>query len=115
MARLPSPVGPLTVYYDDMCAMCLGSVEMAGRRDHAGLLRPEGLSSGRAPFSEADLVRELHAVDAAGRVYRGYDAAVAMLATMRGLSLLAPLLATSPARRLGHPLYRFIARHRRRS
>lgn len=108
------PAGRLTVFYDDHCPVCTGALRFAGRRDGANRLRPRGMSAGDAPFCEADLIRELHVVDGTGRVYRGYDAVVAIASTWAGVRRIAPLLAAPWARLIGRPLYGFVARRRRR-
>jgi predicted DCC family thiol-disulfide oxidoreductase YuxK len=106
-------VGTLTVYYDDGCAMCVGAIRAARRRDPARRIRPRGLSGVGGPFQRADMMRELHVVDEAGNVSRGYDAVVTVIAALSHRGSLARLLRARAVRPLGRWAYRFVARHRR--
>lgn len=104
--------GDLTVYIDDGCAMCVAAGRRVARTDRHRRLHIRSLADGAGSFAKEDLTRELHAVDASGQVFRGYDALVAIVARAIA-SRLAPLLRSPPARRVGERCYRFVARRRR--
>jgi len=106
--------GDLTVYIDDGCAMCVGAARGAARADRDRRLHIRPLADGTGSFTLEDLKRELHAVDASGQVFRGYDALVAILARSTHAGRLAPFLRSRPARWVGGRCYRFVARRRRR-
>ena len=114
MALRP-PEGDLTVYIDDACAVCVGAARRVARADRHRRLHLRALGDGAASFMHEDLTRELHAVDARGQVFRGYDAIVAIIARATRLSWMTPLLRSSPARWAGHRCYRLVASRRRRA
>jgi len=109
----------LTLLYDGCCRLCLRTVATLRRlRLRVRLVpvplqeaRPEQLPPG---VSREELLAELHAVDASGRLYRGADAVLRILREVRGLGWLAalgrlPLLAPAV-----DAAYRWLARHRYR-
>lgn len=69
------PLFPLRVYYDGACTVCAREMAHYARRDRAGRLVLVDISDPAfdpAPLGleREALMAELHAVDAAGRVYR---------------------------------------------
>jgi len=82
--------GKLALLYDGSCAMCTEGVNKACRFDNTGNLEPIDLfdSAARARFPDLkleNLVKELHAVDDSGRVYRGAHAVNEILRRQNGL------------------------------
>lgn len=76
---LTKPEFPLRVFYDGACAVCATEVERYGQRDRAGQLVLVDISDPAfdpAPFaiSLAEFMYQMHAIDQAGRVYRGVEA-----------------------------------------
>jgi predicted DCC family thiol-disulfide oxidoreductase YuxK len=68
--------GKLALLYDGSCPMCTEGINKACRFDNTGNLEPIDLfdPAVRARFPDlklGNLVKELHAVDDSGRVYRG--------------------------------------------
>jgi predicted DCC family thiol-disulfide oxidoreductase YuxK len=107
-------VGPLTVYYDDRCDMCIVAAQAAERHDRARRIRWRGIAASGAPIERAEAVGEMHAVDGSGHVYRGYDAVVAIAAALPRLRPLARLLDARWVHPVGSRVYRLVARRRRR-
>jgi predicted DCC family thiol-disulfide oxidoreductase YuxK len=87
--------GKLALLYDGSCEMCTEGVNKAVRFDNSGRLEPIDLfdptARGRFPDLKLEnLVEELHAVDDAGRVYRGARAVNEILRRQNGVrSLIA--------------------------
>jgi predicted DCC family thiol-disulfide oxidoreductase YuxK len=82
--------GKLALLYDGSCAMCTEGVNKACRFDNTGNLEPIDLfdSAVHARFPDLkleNLVKELHAVDDSGRVYRGAHAVNEILRRQNGL------------------------------
>ena len=82
--------GKLALLYDGSCAMCTEGVNQACRFDNTGNLEPIDLfdPAVRARFPDLkleNLVKELHAVDDSGRVYRGARAVNEILRRQNGL------------------------------
>jgi predicted DCC family thiol-disulfide oxidoreductase YuxK len=109
----PAP-GPLTLYVDQACAMCVGAARFAVRHDGTGRLRITDPARAGQSFAAGDLMRSLHVVDVAGNVFRGYDAVVAIVVSARRRRWLGPMLGLGPVRWIGVRLYAVVARHRRR-
>lgn len=109
----PAP-GPLTVYVDQACAMCVGAAQIATRHDRAGRLRITDLASAGRRSPAQELHRALHVVDAAGTVFRGYDALVAIVVSTPGGRWVGPLLRRAPMRWIGGRVYARVARKRDR-
>ena len=113
MAPRP-PEGELTVYIDDACAMCVCAARRVARADRHRRLRLRTLAEGQGSFPREDLARQLHAVDARGQVFLGYDALVAIAARATRFGWLAPFLGSPPARWAGRRCYALVAGRRRR-
>lgn len=109
----PAP-GPLTVYVDQACSMCVGAARIATRHDRAGRLRIRDLTSAPHRFPAHELHRALHVVDDAGTVFRGYDAVVAIVVSAPGRRWFGPLLRVAPVRWIGGQVYAKVARDRTR-
>lgn len=78
MAIVP-PRFPLSVFYDGACPVCSREIAHYLARDHAGRLIAVDISaadfdSTAFAIAPADFMRELHAIDALGTVYRGVAA-----------------------------------------
>lgn len=73
------PAYPLKVFYDGSCSVCSTEMETYMRKDHGGRLAFVDIA---APDFDpepcgiplADFMYQLHAIDRAGRVYRGVEA-----------------------------------------
>lgn len=116
-----SPQFPLRIYYDGACSICAAEIEYYGRRDRASRLTLVDISAAEfdpAPLglSRDELMYQMHAIDAAGRIYRNVEAFWAIWQAFPGSTLYGllgwlvtqPLL--TPLTRLG---YRLFARFRR--
>lgn len=116
-----TPRFPLRIFYDGACRVCAREVEHYGRSDHAGRLHLVDISAPEfdptpVGISRDELMYQMHAIDAEGRVYRNVEAFWAIwqafpAATLYGLLgrlVTQPLLR--PLARLG---YRIFARLRR--
>ena len=110
--------GKLALLYDGSCAMCTEGVNKACRFDNTGNLEPIDLfdPAVRARFPDLvleNLVKELHAVDDCGRVYRGARAINEILRRQKGLrSWLAYLWYIPGYRWLADRQYKRIAASR---
>lgn len=106
------PAGELTAYLDDGCDLCTRAGRRLTRLDRHHRVRIRPLAEGAESFLPQDLVRELHAVDSQGQVFRGYDALVAIAARVPALAWLSPLLGWAPVRTIGSRGYRLLAGRR---
>lgn len=108
---------PLTIYYDASCPLC--AEEMHAIRDHDRDGRLRFVDCSAADFDDAttagvpvsELMRQIHARDAAGRWYRGVDVLVLAYRTA-GIEAIARLFEHRRWRPLWDRLYRWTARHR---
>jgi predicted DCC family thiol-disulfide oxidoreductase YuxK len=103
------PEFPLQVFYDGACYVCSAEMFVYMRKNHAGRLEfvdisvPE-FNPAEHGISLADFMYQLHAIDRAGKVYRGVEAFRAIwqafptstwygllgaLVTLPGISILA--------------------------
>ena len=114
-----APAFPLTIYYDASCPLCAEEMHALRAYDRRGRLHLIDCSDrdfaddavAAAGLSRSELMRLIHARDAAGRWYRGIDvfehayraAGVEAVARLWGAPRLRPTLSR---------LYRWIARHR---
>ncbi len=74
-----TPAFPLRIFYDGSCPVCAAEIEGYGRKDREGRLVLVDISApgfDPAPYGIrlADFMYQMHAIDAAGTVYRGVDA-----------------------------------------
>ncbi len=112
-------VYPLTIYYDASCPLCTSEMRALKSHDQAERLMLVDCSTPdfadqattQAGLSHRDLMRRLHAHDAAGRWLRGVDVFEAAYGAV-GLRLLAFLWGHPLWRPLLNGLYPVIARHR---
>ena len=82
--------GKLAILFDGSCDLCRASVEGVRHFDNSGNIEPLDLQDPdtRAHFPALrleDLLEELHAVDDAGRVYRGARAVNEVLRRQNGI------------------------------
>jgi predicted DCC family thiol-disulfide oxidoreductase YuxK len=107
----------LTVLYDAGCGLCTASMRWAHRHDRRGRIdwRPiaDAVEVRGHRFGRDALDREMHAVDEAGRVYRGFTAWRRIAREIPLLMPLWPLLWIPPVPVVGRHAYRWIAAHRR--
>jgi predicted DCC family thiol-disulfide oxidoreductase YuxK len=73
------PVFPLHIFYDGSCSVCATEVERYGRKDRDDRLILVDISApgfDPAPFgiSLEEFMYQMHAIDQAGRVFRGVEA-----------------------------------------
>ncbi len=81
--------GRLAVLYDGSCEMCVASIAAMARFDNSGAIDVLDLFDGKVAeqfpgLKREDLVRELHAVDDRGRVFRGARAISEILRHQQG-------------------------------
>ena len=74
-----TPAYPLQVFFDGSCSVCATEMEVYRRKEHAGRLGFVDISDpGFDPtpygISLATFMHEMHAIDQAGRVFRGVEA-----------------------------------------
>lgn len=73
------PEFPLNVFYDGSCSVCATEMEVYMRKEHGGRLRFVDISAPSfdpIPYGITldDFMYQMHAIDRAGRVYRGVEA-----------------------------------------
>jgi predicted DCC family thiol-disulfide oxidoreductase YuxK len=66
----------------------------------------------QAPFSRAELDREMHVRMPDGKWLKGFEAWMALLGVLPKLAWIGRIAALPPVRWLGPSVYAFIARHR---
>lgn len=103
--------------YDDLCPLCVASLEKLNQLDTLGLITPVPLSHPTLPDSlplpPIDQLRQaLHLVDSDGTRYAGAEA-IARLATLFPRSrVIGHILLWPVVRPLARLAYSFVARHR---
>jgi len=116
-----SPRFPLRLFYDGACSVCSAEMEHYRRKAHEGKLIFIDISDADfdpAPcgFTQEELMAQMHAMDASGRVYKNVDAFWAIWKAFPEKPLYRLLAATirlplvHPA---GHLAYRLFARYRK--
>ena len=110
---------PLTIYYDASCPLC--AAEMHALRDHDRVCRLRLVDCSAAGFDDAalaaagfprsELLRRIHARDAAGSWYSGVDVFV-LAYRAAGIEAVARIWEHPRLRPLWDRLYPWIARHR---
>ena len=108
----------LILLYDEHCRLCLRSVAFLKNRKGSEVLQPMPLQTpgilDHFGIREEDALKELHAVDKAGRIYVGAEGVLRSLAILprwRWVGALLKVPGVLPATR---PVYRFIASRRAR-
>lgn len=115
------PAFPLRVFYDGSCSVCAGEMEVYRRKEHGGRLVFVDVSDPEfdpTPYGITldAFMYEMHAIDGAGRVYRGVEAFRAIwrafpASTLYGL--LGALVTTPGIDSLARLAYRGFARIRK--
>jgi predicted DCC family thiol-disulfide oxidoreductase YuxK len=116
---MKEPRYPLTIFYDRSCPLCEQELHAIRDYDRHGELRLVDCSppsfhddaAAAAGISAFDLMHQIHALDAAGRWYRGVDVFV-LAYRAAGIEAVARLWAHPRLRPLWDRLYRWVARHR---
>lgn len=114
------PLFPLRVFFDSGCGLCTSEMRTYRNREHGGRLIFIDM---RAPWFDPtpygipreDFMLELHAIDSAGRVYRGVEAFRAIWRAFpdsRRYDMLDSLLAIPGINCISRLLYRVFARIR---
>ena len=112
----------MTEYYlifDDTCPVCRTGVDHVRRLDQSGLIRPVPLSRPELPAGmvlppKDELTREIHLINARGKVWRG-AAAVAEVARLYPKTRFWGWLMDLPGIRwVAAKVYRLVARYRHR-
>lgn len=114
----PSPVYPLTIYYESACALCNSEMTNLRLRNTAGRLRFVDVSAPgfREPppgTTQTELLTLIHAQRADGRVIRGVEVFRLAYAAV-GLGWVRRLLELPLLGRLAERSYPWLARHRHR-
>jgi predicted DCC family thiol-disulfide oxidoreductase YuxK len=112
-----SAAGPAVVVYDGGCALCRGGIQWITRRAVRGEFEFLPCQSderrARLPWlDESRCMEAIHLVLPGGRVLAGDAAIPEILRRLRGWRWLATLFRLPGARRLGPPVYGWVARHR---
>ncbi|MCL6457849.1 MAG: DUF393 domain-containing protein [Gorillibacterium sp.] len=107
----------LTLLYDARCNLCLRTVailqglevqvdlQMIPLQEAKQSVLPEG-------YTQEELLSELHVIDNTGTVYRGAEAVVRILRTVRGMGWLMVLHRLPGMSKVADWGYRLIARYR---
>jgi predicted DCC family thiol-disulfide oxidoreductase YuxK len=113
------PLAPYIVFYDAACHICRRGRQTIERLRPTTEVRFVDMNDARtmAPYPDmagADLQGQMYVREPSGRVTGGYDALVALAATLPALAWVTPLLASRPLRAIGRPAYRWLAANRYR-
>ncbi len=111
----------LTVFFDDRCRLCDGTMRFLSKVDLFGIIRPLGLSRSvteiaSAGLTEAQVMNDLcgRADQSPGRLYCGYDLYLELARRLVLLAPVWPLLWIGAFTGIGPLAYRAIAERRRR-
>ncbi|MDX1561980.1 MAG: DUF393 domain-containing protein [Gammaproteobacteria bacterium] len=118
-ATRATPRFPLTIYYDASCPLCAAEMHALRDYDRDSQLRLIDCScagftdsaAAAAGLTQAELMRMIHARDAAGRWYRGVDV-FEHAYRVAGIDAVARFWAGGRLRPLLERLYLWIARNR---
>ena len=118
---MKEPRYPLTIFYDRSCPLCARELRAIRDYDREGRLRlvdcspPDfhDKSAAAAGVSSFDLMHQIHALDAAGRWYRGVDVFI-LAYRAAGIEAIARLWAHPLLRPLWDRIYLWVARNRMR-
>lgn len=106
----------IVAIYDGDCGVCSAMAAWLVRRDRRGhvVVLPirDTVEVGGRCLLRADLEREMHVVDASGRIYRGFAAWRRIARELPLLRPLTPFLHAPGVSRVGDAVYRCIAGHR---
>ena len=109
---------PLTLYFDASCPLCATEMHNLRLRDLAGRLRfvdcsPQSFDAAPPGTTHAQLMQQMHAIDARGTVWVGVAAFERAYAAV-GLTGVSRALGWRWLRPLLNKLYPHVARHRQR-
>ena len=111
----------LTIFFDDRCRLCDGTMRFLSKVDLFGIVVPSGLSRSKdevaaAGLTEAEVMDDLcgQAGQPPGNLYRGYDLYLELARRVLLLTPFWPLLLVGKFTGLGPLVYRVIAARRRR-
>jgi predicted DCC family thiol-disulfide oxidoreductase YuxK len=115
------PEFPLQIFYDGACSVCAKEMDIYRRKGHGGRLEFVDISAAqfdaaRFGISLDAFMREMHAIDRRGRVYRGVEAFRAIWQAFPGSTgyrVLATLIALPGVNLLARIAYRVFARIRK--
>jgi predicted DCC family thiol-disulfide oxidoreductase YuxK len=113
---MPAPSRYYILFYDGTCGLCRLSATFAQHRAR----RPLWLINAAHPWLLArfpeinpqQAMKSVHLLTPSGRIYRGFDAVVALSRILPFIRWFSPLLNTAPAQKLGWTFYEFVTRHR---
>lgn len=101
-----------TVFIDDECELCARSAKKI--RDEIGAAIVGSSAALPASVVKSDLLREVHAMDENGVVYRGVDAIIVILRWHPRWFWLAPVVALPGVKQVVAFGYRIVANNRYR-
>jgi predicted DCC family thiol-disulfide oxidoreductase YuxK len=118
-AERTTPPGHYVVLYDGLCKFCQAGMKKLLALARPGAVHPVSFQEPGAlgPFPGItldDCMREMYLVTPAGKIYRGFEAAVRALATRPVLGYLAYIYYVPGIRHFLDWLYRRVAAHRYR-
>ena len=104
--------------FDDSCPVCRTGVDHVRRLDRSGLVTPVPLSKPRLPAgialpSQDELTREIHLINAQGKVWRGAEAVAKVAQLYPKTRFWGRLMDLPGIRRVAAKVYRVVARYRR--
>ncbi len=116
-----SPEFPLRVFYDGGCSVCSTEMKAYRNREYGRRLifiniSAPGFNPNAYGITMEAFMRELHAIDRSGRIYRGVDALRAIWRAFPATSwygFLASLVALPGINHLARSIYRAFARARK--
>ena len=110
----------ISIFFDDRCRLCDGTMRFLSWVDLFGIVRPMGLSRSMPEIVSAGLTEDqvMHDLcgraERSGKIYRGYDLYLELSRLLVTLTPVWPLLLFGKLIGLGPLVYRAIAARRRR-
>ncbi len=109
--------GTAVFYYDGDCGMCLRLVRWLERMDSHGRITwtpYQSLDEPPTGITREDMDQAAYLISDAGEVREGFYAIRDLLTKLPALALLGALMRLPGAGLIGRPVYRLVARNRRR-
>jgi len=113
-----APKPKYDIFLDGSCAFCRWTRARIEPYDSRARIRfldyNDPFVGAQAPFSRAELERQMNVRTPDGLWLRGFEAWVAVLSVLPKLNWIGKLASVPPLRWIGPAIYRFVARHRYR-
>jgi len=113
---MTNDTGFYLLFYDGSCGLCRHLAAFASWATSGRVQRVDAadtrLMSGFPELPPHQAMQSVHLLTPSGRLYRGYDAVVALVALLPAMRWLSIIMGTDLARRIGWAVYEWITEHR---